>query len=219
MRWVWLSSRGKVVQTTALGEPVRMVGTLMDITARKKAEEAIRHLAFQDALTGLPNRRLLMDRLNQALTASVRHKRCGAVLFLDLDKFKLLNDTLGHDVGDLLLQQVAERILKSVRAVDTVARIGGDEFVVLIANLSESAQHAQAHAAMVGQKILAALNEPYMLGQHLHLSTPSIGATLFTGLNLTPSEVLKQADMAMYAAKSRGRNNLHFYKESLAALS
>jgi diguanylate cyclase (GGDEF)-like protein/PAS domain S-box-containing protein len=212
-RWIWLSSRGKIVQTSPTGEPTRVVGTLMDITARKQAEETIRHMAFQDALTGLPNRRLLMDRLHQALAASVRHKRCGALLFLDLDKFKHLNDTQGHDVGDLLLQQVSERILKSVRAVDTVARIGGDEFVVLIADLSESPEYAQAHAAKVGEKILAALNQPYDLGDHQHISTPSIGATLFTGHALTPSAVLKQADQAMYEAKARGRNNLQFYEE------
>jgi len=215
-RWIWLSSRGKVVQTSTLGEPLRMVGTLMDITARKKAEEAIRQMAFQDVLTGLPNRRMLMDRLHQALTASVRHKRCGALLFLDLDKFKQLNDTLGHDVGDQLLQQVATRIQKSVRAIDTVARIGGDEFVVLIAELSDSAINSQVLAAQVGQKILTALNEPYLLGEHRYVSTPSIGATLFAGLNHTPSAVLKQADVAMYQAKATGRNTLRFYDEALA---
>lgn len=215
-RWIWLSSRGKVVQTSTLGEPLRMVGTLMDITARKKAEEAIRQMAFQDVLTGLPNRRMLMDRLHEALKASVRHKRCGALLFLDLDKFKQLNDTLGHDVGDQLLQQVAKRIQNSVRAIDTVARIGGDEFVVLISELSDSATNSQVLAAQVGQKILAALNEPYLLGEHRHVSTPSIGATLFAGLNHTPSAVLKQADLAMYQAKATGRNAMRFYEEALA---
>jgi diguanylate cyclase (GGDEF)-like protein len=186
----------------------------MDITARKTAEEAIRQMAFQDVLTGLPNRRMLMDRLHQALTASVRHKRCGALLFLDLDKFKEINDTLGHDVGDLLLQQVAARIQNSVRAVDTVARMGGDEFVVLIADLGDNPVEAQAHAATVGQKILSALNEPYHLGEHQHVSTPSIGATLFAGLNHTPSALLKQADVAMYQAKATGSSKLRFYEEA-----
>ena len=213
--WLWLSSRGKVVQTSATDEPLRMVGTLMDITARKKAEETIRHLAFQDPLTGLPNRRLLMDRLHQALTASARNKRTGALLFMDLDKFKSLNDTLGHDVGDRLLQQVAGRLLKVVRAVDTVSRIGGDEFVVLLSNLSENPAHAQALANTVGQKVLAVLNEPYALGDHQHLCTPSIGAALFNGLGYTPDEVLKQADLAMYAAKAKGRNNLCFFDVSM----
>ncbi len=211
-RWLWLSSRGKVVQTRPSGEPVRVVGTLMDITARKGAEEAIRQMAFQDALTGLPNRRLLVDRLQQALLNSARHKRCGALLFLDLDKFKHLNDTLGHEVGDQLLQQVAQRILSNVRAVDTVARIGGDEFVVLIADLSESLDDAKLHASMVGQKILTSLNEHYDLGPHRHTSTPSIGATLFTGAELSPADVLRQADMAMYQAKAKGRNQLQFFE-------
>ena len=144
----------------------------------------------------------------------MRHKRCGALLFLDLDKFKRLNDTLGHEVGDQLLQQVAQRILKSVRAVDTVARIGGDEFVVLIADLNESPQFAKAHAAKVGQKILAALNAPYDLGQHRHTSTPSIGATIFTGVEHSPADVLRQADMAMYEAKAKGRNMLRFFEQT-----
>jgi diguanylate cyclase (GGDEF)-like protein/PAS domain S-box-containing protein len=213
-RWLWLSSRGKVVQSSPSGEPLRVVGTLMDITARRGAEEAIRQMAFEDALTSLPNRRLLVDRLQQALLTSARNKRCGALLFLDLDKFKHLNDTLGHDVGDQLLQQVAQRILKNVRAVDTVARIGGDEFVVLIADLSESADDAKLHATMVGQKILTSLNEPYDLGPHRHTSTPSIGATLFTGAENSPADVLRQADMAMYEAKAKGRNRLRFFEAS-----
>lgn len=213
-RWLWLSSRGKVVQSSLTGEPLRVVGTLMDITARKGADEAIRQMAFQDALTGLPNRRLLVDRLQQALLSSARHKRSGALLFLDLDKFKHLNDTLGHEVGDQLLQQVAQRILKNVRAVDTVARIGGDEFVVLIADLSESQSDAKLHATQVGQKILTALNEPYDLGPHRHSSTPSIGATLFTGAEKSPADVLRQADMAMYEAKAKGRNRLRFFEST-----
>jgi diguanylate cyclase (GGDEF)-like protein/PAS domain S-box-containing protein len=216
--WVWLSGRGKVVQTSPGGEPLRMVGTLMDITERKKAEEAIRHMAFQDPLTGLPNRRLLMDRLHQALAASARHKRNGALLFLDLDRFKQLNDTRGHDVGDLLLQQVAKRIQGCVRAVDTVARIGGDEFVVLIADLSESPDYARAHAAKVGHKVLAALNEPYQLSQQRHICTSSIGAAMFFDMELTPADVLKRADMAMYEAKAKGRNMLRFYEETVSTV-
>ena len=215
--WVWLSSRGKVVQMSPQGEPLRIVGTLMDITQRKQAEEAIRDMAFQDPLTGLPNRRLLMDRLHQALAASVRHNRGGALLFLDLDRFKQLNDARGHDVGDLLLQQVAMRLQASVRAVDTVARIGGDEFVVLIADLSENAAYARAHAATVGQKILAALNEPYQLGPQRHVCTSSIGVAMFADLQLTPADVLKRADMAMYEAKAKGRNMLRFYEETASA--
>ncbi len=217
-RYIWVSSRGKVVQTNTKGEPVKVVGTLMDIHGRKGAEEAIRQMAFQDSLTGLPNRRLLLDRLEQALAVSARRKRCGALLFLDLDKFKDLNDSRGHDVGDLLLQQVAQRIQQSVRAVDTVARIGGDEFVVLVADLSESAEYAKSNALKVGQKILQALNAPYALGSYQHTSTPSIGATIFEGLQHTPAEVLRQADMAMYEAKAKGRNMLRFFDPVPSAL-
>ena len=213
-QWIWLSSRGKVVQTSPGGEPMRMVGTLMDITQRKGAEESIRRMAFQDALTGLPNRRLLMDRLSHTLVASARNKQCGALLFLDLDRFKNLNDSLGHEIGDLLLQQVGERLQKSVRAADTVARMGGDEFVVLIADLSESADYAKEHATKVANKILAALNLPYTLGRHQHTSTPSIGAAMFSGQQDTPADVLRHADMAMYEAKAHGRNTLRFYQDS-----
>jgi diguanylate cyclase (GGDEF)-like protein/PAS domain S-box-containing protein len=217
--WVWLSSRGKVVQFDAEGKALRMVGTLMDISARKEAEEAIRQMAFQDVLTGLPNRRLLMDRLHQALTASTRNKHCGALLFLDLDRFKQLNDTRGHEVGDLLLQQVGKRIQKAVRAVDTVARMGGDEFVVLLADLSESADYAKTHAAKVGQKILVALNQPYALGKHMYHSTPSIGVAMFSGMDLTPADVLRHGDMAMYEAKANGRNTLRFYAEPVGIIT
>ena len=212
--WIWLQCCGKVVQTSPEGEQLRMVGTLLDISRRKLAEGAIRQMAFHDSLTELPNRRLLMDRLNQALTATRRHKQFGALLFLDLDQFKQVNDALGHETGDLLLQQVAARMSASVRAVDTVARIGGDEFVVLIENLSASRSDAQTQAAGVGNKVLAALNEPYALGAHQHFSTPSIGATLFEDNGMTPSDVLKQADLAMYEAKANGRNSLCFYNPS-----
>jgi diguanylate cyclase (GGDEF)-like protein/PAS domain S-box-containing protein len=218
-RWIWLSSRGKVVQFDAEGKALRMVGTLMDVSARKEAEEAIRQMAFQDVLTGLPNRRLLMDRLHQALTASTRNKHCGALLFLDLDRFKQLNDTRGHEVGDLLLQQVGKRIQKAVRAVDTVARMGGDEFVVLLADLSESADYAKTHAAKVGQKILVALNQPYALGKHMYHSTPSIGVAMFSGMDLTPADVLRHGDMAMYEAKANGRNTLRFYAEPVGIIT
>lgn len=208
--WVWLNCRGRVIQTNEAGKPTRLAGTLMDITERKKSEDTIRQMAFQDVLTGLPNRRLLMDRLQRAVEANVRNKQHGALLFLDLDHFKKLNDSLGHDVGDLLLQQVAERLKNSVRGVDTVARLGGDEFVVLIEDLHVNATEARAQAQIVGEKILAALNEPYQLGEHAFLSTPSIGATIFNDTIRSPSEVLKQADVAMYEAKENGRNTLTF---------
>ena len=208
--WVWLNSRGRVIQTREDGKPGRLAGTLMDISERKKTEETIRQMAFQDVLTGLPNRRLLMDRLQRTLEANVRNKQHGALLFLDLDHFKQLNDSLGHDVGDLLLQQVAERLKNSVRGVDTVARLGGDEFVVLIEDLNVSTTEARAQAQVVGEKILAALNEPYQLGEHAFKSTPSIGATIFNDMVRSPADVLKRADVAMYEAKENGRNTLAF---------
>lgn len=226
--WVWLGNRGKVVQVNEHGKPARMVGTLMDITKRKRVEgellatqaelqstlKAIEHLAFHDTLTGLPNRRMLIDRLETALSASQRTQTHGALLFLDLDKFKQLNDTHGHEIGDLMLQEVAQRLVHCVRAIDTVARLGGDEFVLLIQNLSGPIAEAKLHASAVGHKILASLNEPYRLKDVEHTLTPSIGATLFLGHGLNGTELLKQADVAMYEAKAKGRNTLCFFKEN-----
>ena len=188
------------------------VGTLTDITERKAAEDAIKHLAFYDPLTHLPNRRLLLDRLHQAVAANARNPRKGALLFIDLDHFKTLNDTLGHDQGDRLLQRVAQRLIASVRENDTVARLGGDEFVVMLEDLSENPQHATTQAKIVGEKILASLNQPYSLAGHKHHSTPSIGVTLFGGHQKIVEELLKQADIAMYAAKAAGRNTVRFFE-------
>ncbi|MDR7305071.1 diguanylate cyclase domain-containing protein [Rhodoferax saidenbachensis] len=201
-----------VRKPTVPGEEERFIAIARDITERKNAEEVIRHLAFHDTLTGLPNRRLLTDRLQQALGASHRKGEHGALMFLDLDQFKLLNDTHGHDVGDLLLQEVARRLQQSIRAVDTVARLGGDEFVVLIQDLSAEYEEARLHATTVGHKILASLNDPYLLNTHLYTTSPSIGITLFKGEGMVPSDVLKQADTAMYQAKADGRNTLCFYQ-------
>ncbi|MBX9817144.1 MAG: diguanylate cyclase [Burkholderiaceae bacterium] len=208
-RWFELSV---VRKPTVPGEEERFIAIARDISERKSAEEAIRHLAFHDTLTGLPNRRLLTDRLQQAMGTSQRKGEYGALMFLDLDQFKQLNDSYGHDVGDLLLQEVARRLHQSIRAVDTVARLGGDEFVVLIQDLSADLEEARLHATTVGHKILASLNEPYALRQTLHTTTPSIGITLFRGEGTAPSELLKQADTAMYQAKARGRNTLCFFK-------
>lgn len=193
------------------GIAVNYVATLIDITLRKSAAEEIQHLAFYDPLTGLPNRRLLMDRLKQALASSARGDRDGALLFLDLDHFKTLNDTLGHDVGDLLLKNVAERLTSCVREGDTVARLGGDEFVIMLEGLSDSVLEAAAQTEAVGEKILTTLNQPYQLAAHEYHNTPSIGATLFSGHELEVDELLKQADIAMYQAKTAGRNALTFF--------
>jgi diguanylate cyclase (GGDEF)-like protein/PAS domain S-box-containing protein len=193
------------------GVVTHYVGSHIDITERKAAEEKIQYLGFYDYLTHLANRRLLMDRLQQALASSARIGRKGALLFIDLDNFKILNDTLGHDMGDLLLQQVALRLETCVREGDTVARLGGDEFVVMLENLSEHALEAAAQTEAVGEKILAALNQPYQLATHEFHNTPSIGATLFNDHQQGIDELLKQADIAMYQAKKAGRNTLRFF--------
>ena len=183
-----------------------------DITQRKHDQQEIHRLAFHDALTGLPNRRLLVERLRHALLGSERRKQYGAIFFLDLDRFKLLNDTRGHEMGDQLLKQAAERLSACVREVDTVARLGGDEFVVMLENLGEVGSWAHSQARKVGEKICASLNQPYELpGGFTHLSSASVGFTTFLGQARTVEEVLKQADTAMYEAKASGRNTIcHF---------
>ena len=193
------------------GNSLNYVATLTDITLSKAADEKIKHLAFYDPLTLLPNRRLLMDRLQQALASSARSGREGALLFIDLDNFKTLNDTLGHDIGDMLLQHVAQRLESCVREGDTVARLGGDEFVVMLEDLSNKELDAAAQTEAVGEKILASLNQPYQLVTHTYHSTPSIGASLFSDHQLGIEELLKQADIAMYQAKKAGRNTLRFF--------
>jgi diguanylate cyclase (GGDEF)-like protein/PAS domain S-box-containing protein len=191
------------------------VGTHMDITRRKAAAEEIERLAFYDPLTRLPNRRLLQDRLKRALAVSQRSGRKGALLFIDLDNFKIINDTLGHDMGDLLLQQVAERLSSCVRESDTVARLGGDEFVVMLQDLSEQPLEAAKQTEITGNKILTILNQPYQLATHDYTCTPSIGATLFSSHEETVVELLKNADIAMYQAKMSGRNALRFFDSQM----
>ena len=181
-------------------------GFTMDITDRKQAEQEIKRLAFYDALTGLPNRRLLLDRLQRAIGAGQRTKAQGTLLFIDLDNFKDLNDTLGHDMGDQLLSQVASRLLACVREADTVARFGGDEFVVMLENLSSRLHEAASQAESVADKLLASLNQPFELGGARHYSTPSIGITLFGEHRLSVDELLKRTELAMYQAKAAGRN-------------
>ena len=200
------------------GAITHYVASIEDITLRKGAEEEIKNLAFFDQLTGLPNRRLLADRLKQALAASCRHNRCGALLFIDLDNFKTLNDTLGHDQGDALLQQVAQRLARCVREGDTVARLGGDEFVIMLESLSGSMKEAAAHAEIVGEKIVATLGQPYSLTGYEHRSSASIGVAMFLGCNDVAEELLKRADMAMYQAKSAGRNTMRFFDPAMQAV-
>ena len=186
-----------------------------DISPRKQAEEKIHHLAFFDSLTSLPNRRLLMNRLQAALAASARSGQHGAVLFIDLDKFKAINDVLGHGVGDQMLVQVAQRIVACVRETDTVARLGGDEFVVLLADLDAGVEGASHTTALVAEKIRLALSAPYQLKGNAHHSSPSIGVSLFVGNGESAELLLRQADMAMYKAKDAGRNTLRFFSAAM----
>jgi diguanylate cyclase (GGDEF)-like protein/PAS domain S-box-containing protein len=201
--------------TNASGTVTHYVGTLTDITLRKAAEDEIKHLAFYDPLTRLPNRRLLLDRLQQALAASTRSGRQGALLFLDLDHFKELNDSEGHDQGDLLLQLVAQRLSTCVREGDTVARFGGDEFVIMLVDLSTLAEESATQAETVGQKISVALSLPFDIAGHPYRTSASIGITLFSDHQATPLELLRQADLAMYEAKAAGRNTVCFFSAAM----
>lgn len=218
-------SDGSVVWASISGTPIFDAdgkfkgyrGTGRDISARKKAEADIERLAFFDSLTGLPNRRLLIDRLTKALDYSARHNSHGGLLFIDLDNFKVLNDTLGHHTGDELLKQVAQRLGKCVRSIDTVARLGGDEFVVMLEELGDQPAEAAAQAELVGKKVLSSLNQPFELGGQRHHSSPSIGVTLFYQNQLDVDELLKRADLAMYQAKAAGRNTLRFFDPVMQA--
>jgi diguanylate cyclase (GGDEF)-like protein/PAS domain S-box-containing protein len=198
------------VRATADMNPIVRI-TIVDITERKRAETEIEHLAFYDSLTQLPNRRFLLGRLQSAVMACVRTLRHGAILFIDLDGFKTLNDTQGHFVGDLLLQQVAIRLSACVREGDTVARLGGDEFVVMLADLSKHPMEASTQTQKVGEKLLRTLSEPYLLAGNEYRTSGSIGTTLFSGDQVSLEDLLKRADLAVYCAKTAGRNRLRFF--------
>ena len=192
--------------------------TMQDLSERKAAEEEINQLAYYDPLTRLPNRRLLMDRLQQALATSARHHRSGALLMLDLDNFKTVNETRGHDRGDALLLQVAHRLRSCVHEDDTVARQGGDEFVVVLEDLGDSPEEAAARAEDVGQRILGMLREPYQIDGDAHHSSLSMGVTIYSGTRETVDELLKRADLALYQAKNAGRDTLRFYDPQMQAV-
>lgn len=194
-----------------------LLSSVRDISERKLSEERIRHLAFYDELTGLPNRRLLKDRLLQALRTAQRHQHVGAVLFLDLDRFKTVNDSLGHGVGDGLLSEAARRIQSSVRSEDTVARMGGDEFVILAPELTRDIGEAPAMIQCLGQKVLELFAVPFIIDGHTLYVTTSIGITLFPQPDVDISDLLRQADTAMYQSKKEGRNRLYFYQQQLQA--
>jgi diguanylate cyclase (GGDEF)-like protein/PAS domain S-box-containing protein len=221
---LWRHKNGELRNISISGELIELDGVpcilsyVTDITERKAAEEQIQRLAFYDTLTRLPNRRLLLDRLEHAMATCERHRTRGALLFIDLDNFKTLNDTHGHDKGDLLLQQVGARLVDCVREGDTVARLGGDEFVVMLEDLSSDAMEAAAQAEVVGRKVLDALNKSYEIG-HLRVhSTPSVGITLFGSEHENLEEPLKRADLAMYQAKAAGRNTIRFFDPAMQAM-
>lgn len=201
--------------TDAEAQVTHYVGVSTDITHRKEAEAEIHRLAFFDPLTKLPNRSLLWDRLQQAQAHGARHNTYGALLFIDLDNFKTLNDTQGHHIGDLLLIEVARRLQEGVRPSDTVARLGGDEFVVVLVDLSDDGQQAASQAQSVGKKVLTALNQPYQLQGREQYSSASMGITLFRGDEIRITDLLKQADTAMYDAKSAERNALRFFDPAM----
>jgi diguanylate cyclase (GGDEF)-like protein/PAS domain S-box-containing protein len=216
---VTFAADGYVGQFETIKTPIRdlagratgVLGVSRDITDRKRTAQEIERLAFYDALTQLPNRRLLLDRLHRLVLSSQRTHHHGALLFIDLDNFKDLNDTLGHDMGDQLLTQVAARLSASVRECDTVARFGGDEFVILLEGLDTDTDHAARQAEAVARKLLLALNNPFELAGQQHYSTPSIGLTLFGQERQSVDELLKRADLAMYEAKAAGRNTHRFF--------
>ena len=187
-----------------------------NIVLRIEAEqfdEQIKQMAYYDALTGLPNRRLLQDKLDHALTMSQRHQMRGAVIFIDLDNFKMLNDTQGHEMGDSLLKQVASRLKSSVRESDLVSRLGGDEFIIMLENLSTDKQKSIKQAREIAEKILLAFSQPFQINHQPYFVSPSIGVAIFPTHGTTHDDLLKYADTAMYEAKRAGRNTVRIYGE------
>ena len=207
---IWLRT-SKVPMYDSTGKVTGILGIYDDITRQKQDEAQIRQLAFYDPLTQLPNRRLLADRMQQASSASLRSGRYGALMLLDLDQFKTLNDTEGHSVGDQMLAETAQRLQESVRDGDTVARLGGDEFVVLLEALSTNLNEASIKAEMIAEKIRDKLSEPYWIRDSEHLTTPSIGIAMFRGHQNSQEDLFIHADTAMYQAKARGRNTICFF--------
>ncbi|MBX9870945.1 MAG: EAL domain-containing protein [Burkholderiaceae bacterium] len=214
---LWLATQGRVTARDHAGRAIRLLGTHRDVTERRLRDEEIHRLAFFDPLTGLPNRRLLAKELAQALARARRSGRYGACFFIDLDQFKSVNDARGHDLGDQLLQAVARRLQDQVREGDTVVRMGGDEFVVLMTNLADTEEGAARAAHAAGEKIRHALEQPYPLDLQHYASSASLGISLLPQEGQTPDDVVREADTAMYRAKSLGRNQLAFYRPEMQA--
>ena len=200
------------------GSIYALCGISTDISRQKQSEEAIHHLAFYDPLTKLPNRRLLLERMHGALQSLARNQQSGALLFLDVDNFKDLNDTMGHLLGDELLRQMAQRLGTCIRAQDTLARQGGDEFVVMLLGLSANMDEAVQQARKVAQKILHSLGEPYLLDTLPYSSSVSVGVAMFAPHNTSLDDLLKQADLAMYQAKAEGRNTVRFFDPKMQTM-
>ncbi len=208
--WKWTLSRGKIVAKSAEGIPLRMIGTHTDITNRKTSEAQVTHLAHYDQLTGLPNRILFLDRVRQYIKKALRNDQVLTLMFLDLDKFKQVNDSLGHDVGDMLLKEVAQRLENCVRVSDTVARMGGDEFTIIISDNS-----SQINIERIAQDILDKLTEPFHLGDEVLHITTSIGISTYPKDGTEVEILLKNADQAMYAAKEQGRNRFQYFTPTM----
>ncbi len=211
-KWLTISA-----VTDPTGQVTHYVGAFTDLSEHKEAEAAIHRLAFYDPLTDLPNRRLLNNHLELAMTVSADNRHYGALMMIDLDNFKAINDTKGHGIGDQLLIEVAQRLKACVRQGDTLARLGGDEFVIMLENLNTEEDKAVTQAQGVGEKVLKAINQPYLLGGHKHYSSASIGISLFTNHDASSEEILKRADAAMYQAKNAGRNAMRFFDPDMQA--
>jgi diguanylate cyclase (GGDEF)-like protein/PAS domain S-box-containing protein len=212
--WIWVHSRGKVTQRDEHGQAMRMTGTSTNVTKRKLAEERAEYLATRDPLTGLPNRMLLHDRLEQAVLNAARHQAGFGFMFIDLDRFKTINDSLGHQVGDELLKGVARRLTDCVRATDTVARLGGDEFAVILENLRDDDDEG---AQQVAEKMIAAMATPMIVDNQPLSTSCSIGISLYPADGRDSASLMKNADVAMYYAKEKGRNNYQFFSAEMNA--
>ncbi len=215
--WRWVLTRGRVTARDGSGQPLRITGTHLDITERKRSESEIERLAYSDVLTGLPNRRLLLDRLQQALVAAQRSGEFGAMLFVNIDRFKQVNEAHGHATGDELLRHVANRLKAHVRAVDTVARIGGDEFIVLLVALADDVEAAASKARTLTQKLLEAVSRDFFINNTEHPIAASTGIAMFSLDNESADELLRRADTAMHSAKTSDRGNLRFFEPTMQA--
>ncbi len=193
------------------GEITHFLGQYIDIAEQKDKEKVLEYQATHDNLTGLPNRLLLLDRIEHAITKVVRHQMVGGLIFIDLDNFKEVNDTLGHDVGDSLLIMVAKTIREVIRDEDTLARIGGDEFIILVDNIGSDKKIAKENILNLAEKVKISLNKITHIEGHINISTPSIGITLFNDSSVSVKDIIKQADTAMYVAKKQGKNSIEFF--------